>query len=260
MDPLLSLHSVLKDTNVPRDALLIVHSAFSGLSRQNVRPDQVIEVLLDHVRDGGLFMPTMTWRTVTAEHPYWYELQTPSHTGILTEVFRTRYASARSIHPTHSVAGFGRDASMLLSRHHLDDTPVSQNSPYGLMRDYDAFVLMLGVGLECCTAIHLPEEVIAEDLYVQPRGAADIYHCVDRFGRVLDMPARRHKKLERDFPKFAAPLAAAELLHTGRIGDYPWTLVRMRDLLRMVFSALIEDASATLRSTEAASGTSRPTR
>jgi aminoglycoside 3-N-acetyltransferase len=232
---------------VGRDSLLIVHSAFGGLSRQGFRAEPVIEALLEHVRDGGLFMPTMTWRTVTAEKRDWDELQTQSHTGVLTEIFRTRYASARSIHPTHSVAGSGRDAQRLLSRHHIDDTPVSENSPYGLMRDYDAHVLMLGVGLECCTAIHLPEETIAEDVYVLPPDTGLVYPCRDRQGVVHPVTARRHRRLDRDFPKFAGPLAAKKLLRAGRLGDCAWTTVRMADLLREVFAAVMIDAGGTLR-------------
>ena len=67
----------------------------------------MIEALLGHLSGGTLVMPTMTWRTVTPDRPVWDELATPSHTGVLTEVFRTRYATARSIHPTHSVAACG---------------------------------------------------------------------------------------------------------------------------------------------------------
>ena len=123
---------VLERFSVPSDALLIVHSAIGTLSRQGFRAEDITETLLDHVRAGGLFMPTMTWRTVTVAQPNWDEVATPSHTGVLSEVFRTRYAVARSLHPTHSVAGWGDSAKRLLSRHHIDSTPVSINSPYGL--------------------------------------------------------------------------------------------------------------------------------
>jgi len=137
---------ILKRFGVPRDGVLVVHSAIAPLSRRGLRAEAIIEALIDYMRDGNLFMPTMTWRTVTPEQPHWDEIETPSHTGVLTEIFRTRYASGRSIHPTHSVAGLGPAAPLLLSRHHIDNTPVSANSPYGLMRDYEAYVLMIGVG------------------------------------------------------------------------------------------------------------------
>jgi aminoglycoside 3-N-acetyltransferase len=192
-------------------------------------------------------MPTMTWRTVTPGNPHWDEMATPSHTGVLTEVFRTRYAVARSIHPTHSVAGWGPAAPLLLSRHHLDTTPVSGNSPYGLMRDYDTYLLMIGVGLECCTAIHLPEEVVNVDLYVRPPEQAELYHCRDRNGVVHPVRMRRHPRLDRDFPQFAPPLAEQGVLHTGSIQGCPYTIVSLADLLRHVFAALIQNPRATLR-------------
>lgn len=242
-----ALLPVLKQFGVPRNAALVVHSAIGGLSRQGLRAETMCEVLLDYVSAGNLFMPTMTWRTVTLDHPHWDEIATPSHTGVLTEVFRTRYAVARSIHPTHSVAGWGPAAPLLLSRHHIDATPVSTNSPYGLMRDYDTYVFMIGVGLECCTAIHLPEEIINSDLYVRPADQTELYECRDRNGVKHAVRLRRHPRLDRDFPQFSQPLAEQGLLQTGNILGCPYTIVVLRDLLRHVFAALIENPRATLR-------------
>jgi aminoglycoside 3-N-acetyltransferase len=247
-----ALLPILQRFGVPRDAVLVVHSAIAVLSRQGFRAEAMIEALLNHVAGGNLFMPTMTWRTVTPDNPYWDEMATPSHTGVLTEVFRTHYAVARSIHPTHSVAGWGAAAPLLLSRHHVDTTPVSGNSPYGLMRDYDAYVLMIGVGLECCTAIHLPEEVINVGLYVRPPEQAELYHCRDRHGVVHAVNTQRHPRLDRDFPQFARPLGDRGLLETGSIQGCPYTIVALRDLLRHVFAALIENPRATLRQTQPA--------
>jgi aminoglycoside 3-N-acetyltransferase len=245
---------ILQRFGVPREGVLVVHSAIAQLSRQGFRAEAIIDALLEHVADGNLFMPTMTWRTITPEHPVWDELATPSHTGVLTEVFRTRYATARSIHPTHSVAGRGPAAARLLARHHIDSTPVSGNSPYGLMRDYQAYVLMVGVGLECCTAIHLPEETIAADLYVRPAESAELYQCRDRNGIVHAVWTRRHWRLDRDFPQFARPLAAKGLLESGHIEGCPYTIVAMRDLLRQVFAALIANPRATLNQDESQAG------
>jgi aminoglycoside 3-N-acetyltransferase len=238
---------ILEQFAVPRNGTLVVHSAIAALSRQGFHAEAMIESLIEYLSEGNLFMPTMTWRTVTPANPVWDELITPSHTGVLTEIFRTRYAVARSIHPTHSVAGWGPAAPLLLSRHHIDTTPVSGNSPYGLMRDYDAHVLMIGVGLECCTAIHLPEEAINVDLYVRPPEEAELYQCRDRHGVVHAVRTRRHPRLGRDFPQFSRPLAGQGLLATGSIRGCPYTIVSLRDLLRCVFAALIENPRATLR-------------
>jgi len=242
-----ALLPILERFAVPRNATLVVHSAIAPLSRQGFRAEAMIETLLDYLNAGNLFMPTMTWRTVTLDNPHWDEMATPSHTGVLTEIFRTRYAVARSNHPTHSVAGFGPAAPLFLSRHHVDTTPVSGNSPYGLMRDYETYVLMLGVGLECVTAIHLPEETVNVDLYVRPPGEAELYHCRDRHGAVHDVRTRRHPRLDRDFPQFTSTLAERGLLESGDIAGCPYTIVALADLLRHVFAALIANPRATLR-------------
>lgn len=242
-----TLIPILQQFGVPNDGILIVHSAIAMLSRQGFAANGIIETLLDHCEYGNVFMPTMTWRTVTPANPHWDEISTPSHTGVLTEIFRTTYSTARSIHPTHSVAGWGRNASALLARHHVDRTPVSDNSPYGLMRDFDTYILLIGVGLECCTAIHFPEEMINAELYVLPADSAESYRCRDRHGVVHEVWTRRHRPLERDFPRFAPLLIAKKLMTGGHIGDCPYSICSLSALLREVSAALIENPRATLR-------------
>jgi aminoglycoside N3'-acetyltransferase len=82
-----ALLPILEGFGVPRDGVLVVHSAIARLSRNGFRAEAIIEALLDHLVDGNLFMPTMTWRTVTAEQPVWDEILTASHTGVPTEVY-----------------------------------------------------------------------------------------------------------------------------------------------------------------------------
>jgi len=242
-----ALVPILERLGVPRDGVLVVHTAIAKLSRKGFRAEAMIEALLDYLRGGTLVMPVMTWRTVTPKTPEWNELTTASETGVMTEIFRTRYATARSIHPTHSAAGFGPAAAHLLSRHHIDNTPVSANSPYGLMRDYSAYVLTLGVGLETCTAIHLPEETVATDVYLRPLDTAFTYPCTDRHGTVHPVRVRLHWRLDRDFPQFAGPLAAKGELVTGRIEDCDYTLVRLSALLDEVMATLKRNKYGTLR-------------
>ena len=242
-----ALFPILERMQVPRDGVLVVHSAIATLSRAGFRAEDMIEVFLDYMNGGTVVMPTMTWRTVTPQNPDWDEVETRSETGVMTEIFRTRYAARRSIHPTHSAAAYGSAADVLLARHHLDDTPVSANSPYGLMREYQSYVMMIGVGLESCTAIHLPEETIASDTYLLPLEASHVYRCRSRDGRVFHMFARRHWRLDRDFPKFGPPLAAAGRLHMGHIADCGYMIVNMHDLLDTVAAALRADKNGTLR-------------
>jgi aminoglycoside 3-N-acetyltransferase len=242
-----ALIPILEKIEVPQHGTLVVHSAIAMLSRSGFRAEALIEALLSYLSEGTVVMPTMTWRTVTPDQPIWDELATPSRTGVLTEIFRTGYATDRSIHPTHSVAAYGAQAQRLLARHHLDDTPVSANSPYGLMRDTPAYVFLLGVGLESCTAIHLPEETIAPQIYLRAAEQAELYECRDRRGVVHQVRTRRHLRLDRDFPKFGPPLERMRRMKSGKIGGCVYAIVGLGDLLDTVSAALFDDPRGTLR-------------
>ena len=229
------------------ESVLLVHSAFGGLSRAGLRAESFCSALIGALRGGTLLMPTMTWRTVTPREPVFDEMRTASHTGILTEVFRTGFAGHRSLHPTHSVAGRGPLAGRLLASHHLGDTPCPATSPYGLMRGHDAHILLLGVGLECCTAIHHAEELTAPDLYLVPAGEAEDYTLIARDGGRHAVRLRRHRRLDRDFPKFTAELRRSPGYAEGTECATPWMRFALDDLYRLVFAHLVSNPRATLR-------------
>ena len=239
-----AIAETLDRAQVPGNGVLFVHSAFRALGEQGFRAEGFIEALIEYMSAGTLVMPTMTWRVVTPANPYFDELTTASHVGVLPEIFRQRYASHRSIHPTHSVAACGRLAAELTSGHHLDDTPCSLNSPYGKARQQGAHVLLLGIGLERSTAIHHAEEVAAPDVYLFPPKQAESYHCRDRHGIVHPVRLRRHLRLNRDFPQFAAPLTAKGLMRHGNLAGTAWQAVSQSDLLDEVFAALERDPRA----------------
>lgn len=239
-----AVSEALARAGVPHDAVLFVHSAFRRLGAQGFRVDAFIEALLDYMRDGTLVMPTMTWRVVTTAQPVFDELATISHVGVVPERFRIAYATHRSLHPTHSVAAYGKLAASLTSGHHLDGTPCSLNSPYGRARSEDAHVLLLGIGLERCTAIHHAEEIAAPDIYLVPPQAAADFELRARDGAVHRMRLRGHTKLNRDFPQFAKPLTERGLMRHGDMAGTPWQAVAQSDLLTEVFAALERDPRA----------------
>ena len=241
-----SIKSILHSMSLPRDAVLIVHSAIRGLSQQGFKAQAIIESLRESIPDGTLLMPTMTWKTVTPENPIFDEMFTPSHTGVLTEIFRTQYATARSLHPTHSVAGLGPQASKLLSTHHIGTTPAPLTSPYGIMQEHESYILLLGVGLEMCTAFHHAEEVTHPDIYVKHLDEGESYHLVSRDGKTINYLLRRHQRILRDFEKFRPSLLTKGMTQ-GNIGGVPWTLVKVSDFYSVVFEKLRTNQIATLK-------------
>ncbi|HTW52992.1 MAG TPA: AAC(3) family N-acetyltransferase [Stellaceae bacterium] len=235
---------LLDAAEVPPDGVLFMHSAFRALAAQGFRAEEFIEGLIAYMDRGTLVMPTMTWRAVTPEQPVFDEMATASHVGIIPELFRLHYATHRSLHPTHSVAARGHFAAELTATHHLGDTPCAMNSPYGIARVMDAHVMLLGVGLERCTAMHHAEEVIAIDTYVEPPKAAVPFQLRARDGSVYEMRLRRHLKLRRDFPQFSPRLEARGDLRRGDFYGSQWQAFAQADLLDEVEGALRRDPGA----------------
>jgi aminoglycoside 3-N-acetyltransferase len=235
----LAVLKVLHQLGTPCDGVLMVHSSFKTMAREGHEPTAVLRALLEYMTPGTILLPTMSWREVKPPNSVFDELQTPSNTGILTELFRTQYATARSVHPTHSVAARGKLAGDILSEHHLDDTPCSLRSPFGLLGRYDGWVLMLGVSMDCCTLIHHVEEMIAPDLYLKPPAERQTYTCRDRHSRKVIVHVRRHLFLPRDYWQFQDVLASRGELRTGRIDNAVCRAFRASDMLRAVTEVLI---------------------
>lgn len=233
-----TVRAILDAAGVPPDGILVVHCGFRGLSRAGHRAEAFIEALLERMRGGTILMPAMTWRIVTPDRPEWDERATPSHVGVLAEVFRTHYAERRSIHPTHSVTAAGPATAALLAGHHRDDTPCSASSPWGRLAECGAHILLLGTGFETCTALHHPEEVVAPALYLRPPAEAGSYRCTARDGTVFTVRFRQHLPLNRDFPQYGPRLEALGQLASGELSGTRWMAVAARDLMADAFANL----------------------
>lgn len=223
---------------MPRGGVLFVHCAFRRLAREGLTLEGALDELESYVGSGTLLLPTMSWRHVRPDKPEFSALDTPSNVGALTEMFRTRRATARSLHPTHSVAGLGRGVAAFLGEHHLDDTPCSARSPFGKLIPADAWILMLNIGFDCCTLIHHGEEMVAPEIYLRPREETETYNCKDGQGRWLLVRLRRHYFLPRDYYQFQDQLAAEGRLRLTFIGNAACRAFPARELHERVIRTL----------------------
>jgi aminoglycoside 3-N-acetyltransferase len=229
---------------IPYNAILFVHSSFRRLAQRGWRPETLLESFLDYLSSGTLLLPTMSWRAVTLDNPLFDELATPSITGILSEVFRTRFATHRSLHPTHSVAGRGTTADHLLGSHHIDDTPCSDRSPVGLTAAHDGYVMLLGVEMDSCTLVHHAEEKIAPALYLRPE--IETYRCRRRDGTEIAVRTRRHFRLARNFWQFEDQLARSGAVRHSTIDGVLCRSFPARAMNELIQSVLSQDPRGTL--------------
>lgn len=145
--------------------------------------------------------------------PGWDRRTTPSQRmGALAEYVRCAPGAVRSDHPQTSFAALGPRARQLTDGHDLT-CHLGERSPMGGLYAADGQILLLGLGYEACSALHL-----AEYRLPVPPSERD-YHCfrlVD--GRRVRLDFRALDLDDRDFPTVGAALDDAPFVQHGRVG------------------------------------------
>lgn len=137
---------------------LLVHVSYKAIGEVDGRGDAVLDALCEFMASGLLMLPGHTWDNIGEENPVMDARTTPVCVGVLPELFRNRPAVTRSLHPTHSLCGLGRDAANFLTGDHLADTPCGFLTAYRRLYEQNGQILLLGVRFDRNTFIHGVEE------------------------------------------------------------------------------------------------------
>jgi aminoglycoside 3-N-acetyltransferase len=162
---------------VKEGTTLLVHASMKSMNRWIVGGETAIVLGLEAVlgASGTLVMPTHTsslsepshwqnppvpesWWSVIREEmpPYRPDLSPTYYMGAMAECFRKLDGTIRSSHPQLSFAARGRHAETIARGHSLDHG-LGEDSPLARVYDQDGWVLLLGVGHDKNTSLHLSE-------------------------------------------------------------------------------------------------------
>lgn len=236
----------LKNVGLEKNDVVIVHSSLKSMGYVCGGAQAVIEALITTVGcEGSIMMPTQSWKNLDPEEgvhwdadeaewqiirdhwPAYDKYITPTNTmGAVAEMFRTWPGSVRSDHPARSVCAWGKYAEYLTKDHTLSNI-FGDGSPISRLYDLDAKVLLLGVGYDKNTSIHLADE------------RADYpgkHHCIEH-SAVLENGVRVWKEYStlyvdgEDFVEIGADFEKEGRVNQGKIGNAVIKLMRQRDIV-----------------------------
>lgn len=130
----------------------------------------------------------------------------------------------RSSHPSHSVVAFGKDAYAFAKDDRLAETPFPPFGCYGKLLQMAGKILLIGVGLERNTFLHLIDETFYDD-YIAAGRLAPVgkfpVTVIDYDGTVSSRPMRKtHQPApSKCYPQYQPLLEQAGALHYGKFGD-----------------------------------------
>ena len=154
------LKDQLESMGLKGDETILIHSSMKAIGAVDGGADTVLDAWMEYFKDGLLLLPTHTWKTVNADNPVYNPYTTPSCVGLLTNMFMKRDGVIRSLHPTHSMAGYGTYAAVYLAGEEYNNTPCTPGGCYDRLKEVGGKVLLVGVGHERNTYIHSVEEVL----------------------------------------------------------------------------------------------------
>ena len=147
------LTTQLLELGVIPGAVLLVHTSLSKVGPVEGGPRGLIGALRAALGPGGtLVMPSMT---DDDDHPFDPRTTPCLGMGVLADTFWRTPGVLRSDSP-HAFAAIGPEAARITASHPLD-VPHGLNSPVGRVYELDGQILMLGIGHDANTTIHLAE-------------------------------------------------------------------------------------------------------
>ena len=215
-------------------AVLLVHTSFRAVRPVEGGPEGLIAALREAL--GPARNARHARMSDDDDHPFDPKTTPCLGMGIVADTFWRLPGVLRSDSP-HSFAAAGPHAARITAPHPID-VPHGLDSPVGRVWELDGQVLLLGVGHDANTTIHLAEN-LAGVRYRRQKYAitlengrptrvnyAEIDHCTERFALVdgwLDEKAQQR---------------------TGTIGHATARLARSRDIVDAALERLRQDETA----------------
>lgn len=184
------LMKYFKDMGLSGNEAIMVHSSMKSIGEVDGGADTVVTAFMEFFKEGLFMTPTHTWAQMSKEYSVFDPKTEPACVGIIPNIFMKKEGVVRSLHPTHSIAAYGKDAEEFIKGEENATSPCPPGGCWDRLREIDAKILLLGVTHTRNTYIHSVDEVmgIEDRLTDEPT----LMHIVMPDGSQKDVQMYRH--------------------------------------------------------------------
>lgn len=221
----------LLEIGVQPGGVLLVHTAFSRVKPVEDGPRGLIAALRAALRpDGTLVMPSMSWDDDAV-----FDRQRTAcpEMGVVADTFWRLPGVLRSDN-NHAFAAAGPQATHITAPHPLD-IPHGLDSPVGRVYGLHGQVLLLGVGHDANTTIHLAE------LLAGVRYRRQKYLTILKDGQPVRFDYTEIDHCCQNFNRVDGWLETCGAQRTGTVGQAPARLAQSGDIVAVVVERLRAD-------------------
>lgn len=154
------IHEFLMRNGIAKSDTVLIHTSMRALGEVEGGCDGLIDAFISYLSDGLFIIPTHTWADVNPDNPCYDVCDSIPCIGALPKVAAKRPDGVRSLHPTHSVAAFGKRAAEFVKGEEVAKSPCQTGGVWQRLLEERAKVLLIGVGLNRNTYIHAIDEML----------------------------------------------------------------------------------------------------
>ena len=148
----------LKNAGIKHDDKVTIHISLRAAGKIENGADGLIDAFREYLSDGLFIVPTHTWDSVLPDNPFYDVRTTEPCIGMLSKIAAFRPDGVRSLHPTHSVTVFGKNAGEYVKGEENSASPAPVGGCLSRLYEEGGKVLLIGVGHERNTYLHAVDE------------------------------------------------------------------------------------------------------
>ena len=150
----------LKKLGLKKTDVIFFQNSFDGMYNINFKPIDLLNKFFDFfAKSGGIFVPSFS-KTQKDQNWIFDSNKEFTYTGVFNEIFRRHKKTIRSLHPRHSICGFGKFKLTILKDHHKCKYACGKGSPFDRLRKLkNSKIITLGLPKGYISFLHWMDDI-----------------------------------------------------------------------------------------------------